>query len=402
MQGLHRAGLRVGMDVVYNHMAASGQSEQSVLDRIVPGYYHRLDAHGAVEQSTCCANTATENRMMAKLMLDSVALWSRDYRIDSFRFDLMAHQPRDVMRTLQERVNAAAGRSVQLLGEGWNFGEVKDNARFVQASQLMLNGTGIGTFSDRGRDALRGGSASDSGANLVRNQGYLNGLVYDPNALADPARPAADLLKVADMVRVGLAGSVRGYVMTDYLGERRRLEQIDYNGQPAGYVSQPGEVVNYVENHDNQTLFDINAYRLPLGTSRDDRVRVQMLGAALNAFSQGVAYFHAGIDTLRSKSLDANSFDSGDWFNRLDWTYRDNYFGTGAPPARDNRASYAWSKPLVADRRVPHPERLHRRQQHRHHRAQAHAAGAGGQRAALAVGSECHQRRHLGLESAKR
>jgi pullulanase-type alpha-1,6-glucosidase len=261
----------------------------------------------------------------------------------------MAHQPREAMRELQTRVNAAAGRSVQLLGEGWNFGEVKDNARFVQASQLMLNGTGIGTFSDRGRDALRGGSAADSGADLVRKQGYLNGLVYDPNALADPLRPASDLLKVADMVRVGLAGSLRSYAMTDYLGVARRLEQIDYNGQPAGYVSQPGEVVNYVENHDNQTLFDINAYRLPLTTSRDDRVRVQMLGAALNAFSQGVAYFHAGVDTLRSKSLDGNSFDSGDWFNRLDWTYRDNYFGSGAPPAQDNRANYAWSKPLLAN-----------------------------------------------------
>jgi pullulanase/glycogen debranching enzyme len=151
------------------------------------------------------------------------------------------------------------------------------------------------------------------------------------------------------MVRVGLAGSLRSYAMTDFQGERRKLEQIDYNGQPAGYVSQPGEVVNYVENHDNQTLFDINAYRLPLTTSRDDRVRVQMLGAALNAFSQGVAYFHAGVDTLRSKSLDGNSFDSGDWFNRLDWTYRDNYFGSGAPPAQDNRANYAWSKPLLAN-----------------------------------------------------
>jgi pullulanase/glycogen debranching enzyme len=357
VQALHRAGLRVGMDVVYNHTAASGQSEKSVLDRIVPGYYHRLDTNGAVEQSTCCANTATENRMMGKLMLDSVALWARDYRIDSFRFDLMAHQPRDLMRELQARVNAAAGRSVQLLGEGWNFGEVKDNARFVQASQLMLNGTGMGTFSDRGRDAIRGGSAADSGADLVRNQGYVNGLVYDPNALADPARPVADLLKAADLVRVGLAGSVRSFVMTDYLGVRRRLEQIDYSGQPAGYVSQPGEVVNYVENHDNQTLFDINAYRLPLNTSRDDRVRVQMLGAALNAFSQGVAYFHAGIDTLRSKSLDGNSFDSGDWFNRLDWTYSANHFGTGAPPAQDNRANYAWSKPLLANADIrPEPK----------------------------------------------
>ncbi len=347
VQALHSAGLRVGMDMVYNHTTTSGQSERSVLDRIVPGYYQRLDANGAVEHSTCCDNTATENLMMGKLMLDSVELWAREYRIDSFRFDLMAHQPRELMLALQARLNRAVGHEVNLIGEGWNFGEVANNARFVQASQLMLNGTGIGTFSDRGRDAVRGGSASDSGAALVMNQGYINGLVYAPNGLANKSRPASDLMQVADRVRVGLAGSIRDYAMTDYLGVARTLKDIDYGGQPAGYVSQPGEVVNYVENHDNQTLFDINAFRLPTDTSREDRVRVQMLGVALNAFSQGVAYFHAGVDTLRSKSLDSNSFDSGDWFNRIDWSYRDNYFGSGAPPARDNGASYEWSKPLL-------------------------------------------------------
>ncbi|MBW8899208.1 MAG: DUF3372 domain-containing protein, partial [Massilia sp.] len=124
VMNLHRIGLRVGMDVVYNHTFAAGQKEQSVLDRLVPGYYHRLDAAGAIEQSTCCDNTATEHRMMGKLMIDSVALWARHYKIDSFRFDLMGHQPRSVMEALQKRVNAEAGHPVQLIGEGWNFGEV--------------------------------------------------------------------------------------------------------------------------------------------------------------------------------------------------------------------------------------------------------------------------------------
>ncbi len=160
---LHRAGLRVGMDVVYNHTFASGQKEKSVLDRVVPGYYHRLDAAGAVTQSTCCDNTATENAMMAKLMVDSAVLWAKHYRMDSFRFDLMGHQPRAAMERLQSAVNMATGRDVQLIGEGWNFGEVENGARFVQASQLSLNGSGIGTFSDRARDAARGGSAGDAG-----------------------------------------------------------------------------------------------------------------------------------------------------------------------------------------------------------------------------------------------
>jgi pullulanase len=345
---LHRLGLRVGMDVVYNHTYRAGQHAKSVLDRIVPGYYHRLNAAGAVETSTCCDNTATENRMMAKLMTDSVALWARQYKIDSFRFDLMGHQPRDVMERLQARVDEAAGRHVQLIGEGWNFGEVADGARFVQASQLSLNGSGIGTFSDRARDAVRGGSAADSGETMIKAQGYINGLVYAPNALAGQ-HPAADLLKAADMVRVGLAGSIRSYPLKTWQDELKLLEKIDYNGQPAGYASAPGEAVNYVENHDNQTLFDMNVFKLPVATSSADRARVQMLGAAINALSQGVAYFHAGIDTLRSKSLDRNSFNSGDWFNRIDWRYQDNYFGTGLPPADDNGKDYALMRPLLAN-----------------------------------------------------
>lgn len=350
VMALHKTGLRVGTDVVYNHTYRGGQHERSVLDRIVPGYYHRLNLKGEIEQSTCCFNTATENRMMAKLMIDSAELWTRHYHIDSFRFDLMGHQPRAAMEALQARVNQAAGRHVNLIGEGWNFGEVADGARFVQASQLSLNGSGIGTFSDRGRDAVRGGGAGDAGLQMIAQQGFVNGLVYDANAGAG-LRPLSDLMQAADMVRVGLAGSLRTYRMQTYTGATRELQSIIYGGnQPAGYASAPGEVVNYVENHDNQTLYDINAFKLPLSTTSADRARVQMLAAAVNAFSQGVAYYHAGMEILRSKSMDRNSFESGDWFNRLDWTYQDNYFGTGLPPAADNGKDYALIQPLLANR----------------------------------------------------
>jgi pullulanase-type alpha-1,6-glucosidase len=349
VQALHKAGLRVGMDVVYNHTFIAGQNEKSVLDRVVPGYYHRLNASGGIERSTCCDNTATENLMMAKLMIDSVEQWAVQYKIDSFRFDLMGHQPRAAMEALRASVERAAGRRIDLIGEGWNFGEVADSARFVQASQLSLNGSGIGTFSDRARDAVRGGGASDGGAQIIAQQGYINGLVYAPNALA-PARPAEDLLQASDMVKVGLAGSLRDYTMRTWQDETKQLQAIVYGGnQPAGYASEPSEVVNYVENHDNQTLFDINAYKLPLATTGAERAQVQMLGAAINAFSQGVAYFHAGFDILRSKSLDRNSFESGDWFNRLDWTYQDNYYGTGLPREEDNGKDYALMKPLLAN-----------------------------------------------------
>ena len=353
VQALHRAGLRVGMDVVYNHTYASGQDRWSVLDRIVPGYYHRLDEAGRVATSTCCANTATEHRMMAKLMLDSAVTWARDYRIDSFRFDLMGHQPRAAMEELQSRVNAATGRNVLLIGEGWNFGEVADGARFVQASQLGLDGSGIATFSDRARDAIRGGGAGDGDARQVSAQGYVNGLHYDRNAAAPADTSATDLMRAADLVRVGLAGSLRDFRLTTFDGRELPLAQIPYGGgQPAGYVRSPGEVVNYVENHDNQTLYDLNAFKLPLGTSTAERARVQILAAALNAFSQGIAYFHAGMELLRSKSMDRNSFDSGDWFNRIDWTGQDNFFGTGLPPASVNEPSWPLMRPRLADSRL--------------------------------------------------
>jgi pullulanase len=353
VQALHRAGLRVGMDVVYNHTYASGQDRWSVLDRIVPGYYHRLDEAGRVATSTCCANTATEHRMMAKLMIDSAVTWARDYRIDSFRFDLMGHQPRAVMEELRARVNDATGRDVLLIGEGWNFGEVADGARFLQASQLSLNGSGIGTFSDRARDAIRGGGAGDNDTRQVSQQGYVNGLHYDRNSEAPTDVTVADLMRTADMVRAGLAGSLRNYRLRTFEGRELPLEQVAYAGnQPAGYVTSPAEVVNYVENHDNQTLYDLNAFKLPLGTSSAERARVQILAAALNAFSQGIAYFHAGMELLRSKSMDRNSFDSGDWFNRIDWTGQDNFFGTGLPPARDNAPSWPLLRPRLAEARL--------------------------------------------------
>ena len=348
VMALNLAGLRVGMDVVYNHTSASGQGDRSVLDRVVPGYYHRLNGAGDIERSTCCENTATENRMMAKLMIDSVKTWATQYRIDSFRFDLMGHQPRAVMEQLRDEVSAAAGRPIQLIGEGWNFGEVANGARFVQASQLSLNGSGIGTFSDRARDHVRGGSGFDSGNALRSNQGYINGMHYDDNG-AGGNKSRNDLMWSADVIKVGLAGSIRDYVLQTHWDATLRLDQIDYNGQPAGYVVDPQEVVNYVENHDNWTLFDNNAFKLPKNTSREDRARVQILGAAINSFSQGVAYYHAGIDTLRSKSLDRNSYDSGDWFNRIDWTYRDNGYAAGLPPQGDNGDNWSVMGPLLAN-----------------------------------------------------
>ncbi len=358
VQGMHRAGLRVGMDVVYNHTSAHGLAEQSILDRIVPGYYQRLSAQGDVEMSTCCSNTATEHVMMEKLMQDTVVGFVKHHRIDSFRFDLMGHQPRAAMERVQAAANQAAGRHVPMIGEGWNFGEIANGARFVQASQLSLSGSGIATFSDRMRDALRGGAFNDDAAKLVSRQGFLNGLHVAPNGAPGNAANAQDLARVNDMVKLGMAGSVRGYVLTTQDGSTQTLAQMKYGSDSAGYVAEPTEVVNYADNHDNQTLFDINAYKLPQNTSREDRARMQMLGMAVVALSQGVAYYHAGTEVLRSKSLDRNSYDAGDWFNRIDWTMQDNFFATGLPRKSDNETMWPTMRPIL-ENTLTKPEPQH-------------------------------------------
>jgi pullulanase-type alpha-1,6-glucosidase len=356
VKGLNDSGLQVVMDVVYNHTAASGQSAKSVLDRVVPGYYHRLSASGAVEKSTCCENTATEHRMMEKLMIDSVLTWARDYKVNGFRFDLMGHHSKQNMLNLREALDGLTlerdgvdGSRIYVYGEGWNFGEVADNARFEQASQLNLGGTGIGSFTDRLRDAVRGGGPFDEDPRI---QGFASGLFTAPNGAAvngSPAEQEKKLLHAQDLVKLGLAGNLAGFTFTSSTGEEVAGRDVDYNGQPAGYAEDPSETVTYVDAHDNETLFDVLTLKLPTETAMEDRVRMNTVALSTTAFSQGVVFWHAGADLLRSKSLDRNSYDSGDWFNRVDWTRQENTFGSGLPPAEDNESKWRYMKPLLGD-----------------------------------------------------
>lgn len=355
---LNRRGLRVVMDVVYNHTTAAGQSRKSVLDRIVPDYYQRLDGAGNVETSTCCANTATENAMMEKLMVDSLLTWAVQYKVDGFRFDLMGHHTRaniekvrDALQSLTLEDHGVDGSAIYLYGEGWNFGEVADGARFTQAIQTeMGDGTGVGTFNDRIRDAVRGGAHDDEGIEHLRTQGFVNGLYTDPNAENTGSdEEKARLLHFADLVRASLAGNLVDYRFTDRFGNEVEGIGLDYHGQCAGYASDPQESINYVAAHDNETLFDINQYKLPRDTSMADRVRVQNLANSIVALAQGIPFYHAGQELLRSKSFDSNSFDSGDWFNPLDFSYRDNGWARGLPPAWDNEANWPVAGPMLAD-----------------------------------------------------
>ncbi|WP_031075494.1 pullulanase-type alpha-1,6-glucosidase [Streptomyces sp. NRRL WC-3742] len=357
VQAIHAAGLRVVLDVVYNHTAASGQADHSVLDKVVPGYYHRLDANGNVTTDSCCADTAPEHAMMNRLVVDSVSLWAREYQVDGFRFDLMGIDPKstvlDVQSALRRMTPASDGvdgKNVLLYGEGWNFGVVANNARFEQATQLNLAGTGIATFDDRLRDAARGGNFM---LNSAPQQGFSSGLFTDPNGSAangTPEEQKARLLHQMDQLKVGLAGNLAGYSFTDSSGRAVTGAQVDYNGSPTGYAARPGESVEYVDAHDNTDLFDALAYKLPTATAPADRARMQALGLSLTALTQGVGFAQAGSDLLRSKSLDSNAYDSGDWFNAIHWDpSQGNGWGRGLPMAKDNQEMWPTARLLLGN-----------------------------------------------------
>ncbi|MFL6258091.1 MAG: pullulanase-type alpha-1,6-glucosidase [Thermoanaerobaculia bacterium] len=354
VQSLNLSGLRVVMDVVYNHTSAAGQNDRAVLDRIVPGYYHRLNSDGNIETSSCCENTASEFNMMEKLLIDSVVTWARHYKVDGFRFDLMGHHMkrnilnlRAALDALTPAVDGVDGKKIYLYGEGWNFGEVANNARGVNATQANMAGTGVGTFSDRLRDGVRGGGPFSG----IQEQGFLTGLYYDPNATNQGS--ASDqlnkLLQETDWVKTGLAGGLADYQLVDRNGNLVAARQIDYNGQPSGYTADPQEVISYIEAHDNDTLWDAIQAKAAPSDTLEDRVRTQNLGMSLLGFGQGIPFYHAGVELLRSKSMDRNSYNSGDWFNKLDFTYNSNNWGAGLPPAPDNQANWPIQAPLLAN-----------------------------------------------------
>jgi pullulanase/glycogen debranching enzyme len=335
VMGLHGIGLRVVMDVVYNHTPASGQADVSILDKIVPGYYYRLDASGNVTgQSGAGSDIAAENAMTEKLIVDTLTRWADQYKVDGFRFDIMSLLPKQVLLDAQSALNTvalndgrrtASGPGIYLYGEGWS----QSGLSFVNAQQLNMKGTGIGTFNDRLRDAVRGGGPFDSGGSMVSNQGFVNGLCYDKNPTSSCTTASASLYPLQNRISVGLAGNLASFP----LNSTTTGAQVDYFGSPTGYTAAPQENIVYISVHDNETVFDVSQYKHPVATtSTADRARAQVVGLSLVALAQGVPFFHAGDDMLRSKSMDSNSYNSGDYFNSIDWSGLKNNWAVGAPP----------------------------------------------------------------------
>ncbi|WP_111976883.1 alpha-1,6-glucosidase domain-containing protein [Algibacillus agarilyticus] len=298
-QALHEMGLRVVLDVVYNHTSASGLYDNSVFDKVVPGYYHRYhEITGNLITSTCCDNTATEHRMLDKFVVESLAQWAEQYKFDSFRFDIMGHMPKSTILAARDAVKAIDPDNY-FYGEGWNWGEVESGRLFENAVQTTMAGTEVGTFNDRPRDDLR------------------NAGLFKEDASA----------QVADHIRLGLAGTQATYMMKDQNGTRKAASEF----AQSSYGQDPADIINYISKHDNETLWDQLQYGLPADLSAVNRARVHSVAASVPIMSQGIPFFQLGVDKMRSKSMDRNTYNSGDWYNALDYTNNSNNWNVGMP-----------------------------------------------------------------------
>ena len=304
IQALHEMGLRVALDVVYNHTNASGVFTKSVLDKVVPGYYHRYEVDsGAIVRETCCDDTEPRNIMMEKFMEDSLLMWAEHYKYDSFRFDIMSQATKETMVRLREVVQTV-DEDNYFYGEGWT----KIDRGYEQASQLNMAGTEIGTFNDRIREAIRQGN------------------IFRPDSDA--------LLSDQDRVKMGMIGTLKDYILETSAGSAGATSNL------GGYAEDPADIINYVSKHDNETLWDQLNYVLPHDISLQERVRAQNVAMGINLVSQGIPFLQMGGDMLRSKSMDRNTYDSGDWFNYIDFTYQTNNWNVGLPIAQDNEGRW--------------------------------------------------------------
>ena len=188
---------------------------------------------------------------------------------------------------------------------------------------------------------MRGGSPFTD----RREQGFATGLFTLPGDFNRGGEgDRVKLLDLEDRIRVGLAGNLSAYAFSDRRGNATTGGALS----GTGYAAMPREAVNYVEAHDNETLWDKIMLAAPAGATLAQRVRMQVLALSVPALGQGLPFFHAGGELLRTKSMDTDSYDSGDWFNRVDWSMTTNHWGMGLPGADKNRDRWPVMRPLLA------------------------------------------------------
>ena len=298
---LHENGLRVIMDVVYNHVY---DPKDQALERTVPGYFYRYNADGSLANGTGVGNdTASERHMMRKYIIDSVKYWAKEYHLDGFRFDLMGIHDSVTMNAIREALDKI-DPSIIIIGEGWEMStplpeDLKASQRNAQAMPRIAH------FNDSIRVALKGSDFGDE-----KDRGFISGKNY-----------------LEDLLLRNIKGAM-------------------HLSSHSSYVD-PEQVIQYVEAHDNLTLYD-KLLRSNPDDSEEVRIKRHTLATSIVLLSQGVPFIHGGQEFLRTKAGVANSYQSPDEINQFEWERVTTF-----------QESVAYVKGLIALRKSEYLFRLH-------------------------------------------
>jgi len=282
IQSFHQNGLRVVMDVVYNHTALT---ETSNFNQLVPGYYYRHDANGKFSNATACNNeTASERAMVRKFIIESMKYWVQEYHVDGFRIDLMGVHDIETMNQLSRELNKIKP-GILLYGEGWTAGAspLPDDKRALKKNVSKLDH--IAVFSDDIRDGIKGSV-----------------FVHDEKGFASGKTDNAE--------------SVKFGIVASCLHPQVDMTKVNYSKRP--YATEPWQTITYCECHDNHVLWDKLAISAK-GATVEERKQMQLLALSIVLTSQGISFLHAGTEFLRTKQGVENSFDSPDKINEIDW-----------------------------------------------------------------------------------
>ncbi|MEI6649078.1 MAG: type I pullulanase [Actinomycetes bacterium] len=276
IQSMHNLGLRVIMDVVYHHVYNASTYSESL---IVPGYFFRTDASGDLTNGSGVGNdVADERSMAAKFITDSFKYWATEYHLDGFRIDQMGQMSIGTVNQARKDLTAIDS-SILMLGEGW-YGQSSLSATNAATQANIAQLPGVAAFNDQIRDGAKGSVFSET------DKGFVSGA----------------FVKALD-VKAGIVGNTT------------------YNGalSNAWTTASPSQSINYVESHDNQTIFD-KLTSSAIGASAATLVKMDQMTAALVYLSQGVPFIQAGQEFLRSKGGNGNSYNSSDAVNSLKWS----------------------------------------------------------------------------------
>jgi pullulanase len=288
VQSMHQKGLRVVMDVVYNHTMLT---ENSYFNQLVPGYYYRQNESGGFSNASACGNeTASERPMMRKFMLESLKYWVQEYHVDGFRFDLMGIHDIETMNLISKELHALKP-DILLYGEGWTAGSspLPDSVRALKKNAHKLEG--IAVFSDDLRDGIKGSVFEHA------DKGFASGKQ-----------------DMEESIKFGVTAAC----------EHPQLAYQRVNYSKAPYAKEPSQVVSYCECHDNHVLWD----KLSISNATDAtdiRKQMHLLSLSIVLTSQGISFLHAGTEFLRTKRGVENSFNAGDSINAINWNDKSNY-----------------------------------------------------------------------------